>query len=438
MKVLVLGDDGRAHAFVWKLFNSHQTKEVLCAPGNGGTSQLAPMVDISPTNPAEITRWMFEEQIDLVVPSSSDALRAGLVDEMLGLHIEVCGPPANSTQIEQSRCYAKDFLLRHDLPTAPGRTFTSLKTAERYLAAQSLPVVVKSDNPEAGSGVFEDRYTALTALRDFFEARPVIGSNDGVVIESFLPGKRVCISALTDGETVLPFLPTRVYDRLHEDDTGPVAPSMGAHTSTSLYARKLTDYMQRHLMQPIISALEKEQLPYRGIIGIDCIVTDRGPRMTGLRCAMRDIEAQVVLPRLEDDFVSILQASIRKRLSEFGTLHWRDESSVGLTLVAQGYPNHFPKDTPIEGLADVDEGVLSFHHETYNPLGLRYNPSALGGAAIMSGGVVVLTTTGGHVLTVVALAATLNGARGKAVINAERIRFAGRHFRGDIGRQEFA
>lgn len=445
MKILVLGNDGRAHAFVWKLFNSPQSDQLICAPGNGGTAQLAFRMDLDPECSAEVARWAFDENIDLIVPASSAPVRAGLVDEVVSMHIGVAGPSQRSTRLEQSRCHAKEFLLRYNLPTARGQAFTNLAMAEKYLAAKPLPIVIKADHPAVGDGIYDDRYAALAALNEFFSTRPIEGQNEGVVIEEFLSGARITFSAFTDGRTALPLLPTRLYDRLEEGDRGAVAPGMGAHTSTSTYAHKLAQYLHQRLMLPIVAGLAREGLPYWGVLGIDCIITDQGPHITALRCSLRDMEAQVVLPRLEDDLVPILQAMITKRLDRIPPLHWRDEASVGIALVAQGYPHHCAVGSPISGLTDVDEGVLIFHDQTHNPSGLEYNPTTHRGlgpiAALLATGSAsghTITTTGGHVLTVVALAGTLNGARGRALLNAERITFPGRYFRGDIGQREFA
>lgn len=444
MKVLVLGNDGRAHALVWKLFNSSQTSEVLCAPGNGGTQQLAPQLDLDLENAAEIARWSFEEGVGFVVPTSDVPLRAGLVDEAIAFHTDVCGPPQQTLRLGESRCYAKEFLLRYKLPTAQGRVFADRATAERYLVAQPLPIVVKADNRTIASDVYHDRYAALQAMNELFATHPLEGSNDGVVIEPFLPGFRISISAITDGKTTLPLLPTRVYDRLQEGDRGTLAAGMGAHTSTSTYANKLTIYLKQHVLEPLVAALEREGLPYRGILGVDCIITEKGPRINALRCEMRDQEAQVVLPRLEEDLMPLFRASLTGQLDQLPPPVWKDEVSVGIALVTEGYPHNFPTDRPIDGLTGLDPGVLVFHDQTYSPYGMRYQPSASPQAAsalAMGAGAgnqpATFTTTGGHILTVVATAATLNGARGKAILNAERITFAGRYFRSDIGQKEF-
>lgn len=445
MKLLVLGDDGRAHALVWKLFNSPMAQEVICAPGNGGTSLLAPSADLNAQNALDVARWSFEQGIDIIVPASSESLAAGLVDEVVSFHIGVCGPAQRTLKLERSRCYAKELMLRHNLPTAPGRPFDRLDTAERYLAAHALPVVIKADHPDGGEGIFSDRYSALQGLRELFAARSLEGASSGVVIEEFISGPRIAQSALTDGRTALPMLPARLFEQLDDGENGPSAPGMGACTGTSTYAHKLGDYIHEKLLVPLIAALAKEELPYWGFLGVDTIITNKGPRITGLRCSLRDQEAQVVLPRLEDDLLPLIEGAISTRLHAVPAPRWRDEASVGITLVPRGYPTSFAVGGALAGLADLDEGVLTFHHQTQNANGLRYTPVGESGrgalATLIMGRAptnVGFSTTGGHVLTVVALGSTTNSARSRALVNAERISFPARYFRSDIGQKELA
>lgn len=443
MKILVLGSDGRTHALVWKLFSSPNA-EIFCAPGNGGAGLLAPQVDLDLSQPAEVARWAFSEQIDMIVPAESGSLWAGMVDEVVSMHIGVFGASQRSTRLEWSRCYTKEFLQRYGLPTARGRTFTSLSNAEKYLASQNLPLVIKADHPAGGGGVYHDRYAALEGLRALFVNRPIEGSSHGVVIEEYLSGISVSFSAIVDGSTALPLLPVRIYDRLDARPDSPWAPGMGAITGNSSYAQRLSTHMHTHLIRPIVAALSQENLPYWGILGVDCIITDQGPRITTLRCSLRDMEAQVVLPRLKDDLVPVIEAAISRKLHQIPTLHWRDEASVGIALVAQGYPNHYGVGGAIRGLTDVDEGVLVFHDQTHNPAALRYTPVTRSGTGmfsnlIMGASMTVpdTTMTGGHVVTVVGMGATLNGARGRVLLNAERISFPGRIYRDDVGSHEF-
>src|SRR5262245_22269680 len=443
MKTLVLGGDGRAHTLVWKLFNSQVVTELICAPGNGGVGHLVPIAELEVADAATVARWAFDEGVDIIVPANSRSLQAGLVDEVVSFHIGVCGPSQRSTALERSRCRAKEFMLRHGLPTAPGRAFSDVGTAEKYLATQPLPVMIKADHPAAGEAVYHDRYAALEGLRDLATARPIEGANDGVVIESYLEGPRVTLSAFTDGRTAVPLLPTRLYDHLDEGGGGPLAPGVGAHTGGSLFARKLGEYLHEKFITPVVTGLAQDDLPYWGILGIDCIVTAQGPRLTALRSSMREGEAQVVLPRLEDDLMPWIQAMIARRLHELPAPRWSATPSVGIGLVARGYPHHFAVGGAMHGVAELDEGVLAFHSATENLSGLRYTPRAGGRTrgplmpvGMMEGG--VARTTGGHVITIVAMGATLAGARARALVNAERITFDGRMFRGDIGAKEFS
>lgn len=447
MKVLVLGDDGRAHALAWKLFNSPLATELICAPGNGGASVIVPAAEIDQADAAAVARWAFDESIDVIVPAGSRPLHAGLVDEVVALHVGVCGPSQRSTALEHSRCKAKEFMLRHGLPTPPGRACGDLATAEKYLATQPLPVMIKADQPDAGEAWYEDRYAALEGLRELFAAHTLDGPSAGVVIESYLKGPRVVMSAFTDGQTAVPLLPARLYDHVAEGDGGAPGRGVGAHTGNSTFARKLGEYLHEKFIKPVVLGLARDGLPYWGVLGIDCVITEQGPRLIGLHASMREGEAQVVLPRLEDDLLPWIEAMIARRLHELPAPRWSPMASVGIGLMARGYPHHYAVGGPVGGIENLDEGVLAFHSATESPAGLRYTPRlsrassggiALPGFPFFGGGSSgTLRTTGGLVMTIVALGATLAGTRGRALINAERITFEGRTFRGDIGAKEF-
>ncbi|HEU5088917.1 MAG TPA: phosphoribosylamine--glycine ligase, partial [Roseiflexaceae bacterium] len=366
MRILLLGADGRAHATTWKLLSDSRVHEVICAPGNGGTAPIAPHVDLDPADVAGIARWCFDEQIDLIVPTESTALRAGLVEEALSLQIGVCGPSQRSMVLEQSRCQAKEFMLRHHLPTAPGRAFNDLATAERYLASQALPVMIKADHPSGGEQIHTDRYAALEGLRTLFAERP-LDSTGGVVIETLLSGPRVVMSAFTDGRSAVALLPTRLYNHTQEGDLGPRATAVGAHTGTSQFAQQLASYMQRTFLEPVVAGLARDGIPYWGVLGIDTIITAQGPRLTAIRHGLRPGEAEVVLTRLEDDLLPWLQAMITQRLHELPAPRWEPVASVGIGLFARGFPVSYPYGGLISGLDTLDEGVLAIHHSTANP-----------------------------------------------------------------------
>lgn len=432
MKLLILGDDGRAHVLVWKLFNSPQANEIFCAPGNGGTNPLAAPVDLDPRDTSNIARWAFEQSIDIIIPANGVALQHSLVDEAVGFGVNVCGPPQRSTALEQSRCQAKAFMLRHKLPTAPGRPFDNPTTAEKFLATQPTPVIVKADNPSLGEAVYEDRYAAIAGMHEFFGMRPLQGENVGVVIESYLRGSRVVMSAFADGRTAIPLLPARLYDRVEDNDSGLQAPGVGAHTGNGRYATLLADFLNAKLIQPIALGLAQEGLPYWGILGVDCVITPGGPRLTAIRSSFREGEAQVVLPRLEDDLLPWMQAMLTQRLHELPPPQFVPLASVGMGLVARGHPNYFATGGTITGIEDLDAGVLLFHSATES-----MTPTARGLLGFGSAGAPVLRVSGGHPLTLVTTAATLAGARGLALANAERVHFDGRTYRSSVGEREF-
>lgn len=448
MRILILGNNGRTHALAWNLLNSANVGEVVCAPGNGGTALLMPSIDLGTHTPRVAARWCFDEAFDLILPSDSAVLHNGLYEEAHDLHIGVCGSPQQTVALEYSRCRAKAFLLRHNLPTAPGRAFSDQAMAEKFLAAQALPVMIKADHPNNGEAVFHDRYQALAGVKQLFENRST-DDTQGVVIEEVLSGPRVVMSALSDGRMLTPLLPVRLYDRIGEGDTGEYAPAIGVHTGSSAFARQLGDYMHRRLLQPLADGLAADGLALRGFFGVDCIITDQGPRISALRFSMHEGEAQAILPRLTESIYPWIQAAAGERLHELPAPTWTPTPSVGIGLMARGYPRLFPSGGSISGLEDLDEGVRAFHHDTANPAArLPYTPrlqrtsnwgAMIGNFLGMTGpSVNALHTTGGLPLMIVAQAATLAGARGRALINADRIRFEGCTYRGDIGAKEFA
>lgn len=444
MKVLVVGDDGYAHALVWKLVNSPQSVDLVCAPGNGGTSQLVPRLRMSDEQRDSLMLWAFEQGIDLLIPTSTRALVGGIVDEAVRLQRGIIGPPRAAARLMRSRCATRELLARHSLPTLPGQAFTRADHAERYLAAHPLPVMLCPDNPDIPARVYEDRYAALTALRQMLGTQALSGDANGVVIEQYVAGKPFVFSVLTDGQTTLPLLPVQTVALDETNERGERVADVGAFTSASKYSRRLQRYLTTHIMQPLLAALQHEDLPYWGFLGIDGIITSSGPLVTGLRCNLTPLEAQVVLPRLQTDLLTLLHATIARRLEHLPPLAWADTATVGIVLYTAGYPHHFPIGSAIAGLTDLDPDILVFHHETGNPLALETHPpperslntrarELLMGAV---GGGTDLVTTGGHVLTLVASGATLQGARGRAIINAERVRFVGATFRDDIAARD--
>ncbi len=449
MKLLLLGDDARAHTLVARLIESARAPEVVCAPGNGGTAPLAATLALDVTDPVLIARVCFEEFFDLVIPADSRPLRHGLADEALGLQVGVCGAAQRTTTIEYSRCALRAFVERHEIAAPAGRAFADLDTAERYLAGQRLPVVIKPDSPDSGEERFDDRYSAIEALRNIFAAQKLDGGA-GVVIEEPIDGPVVALTAFADGIITVPMLATRRYDRVADGDTGAYAVGVGAHTGSSALARELTRYLHTQFIQPIAAALAADDLPCWGMLGVDCVITATGPRLTAIRFSLSPAEAETVLIRLEDDLLLWLEATHSRRLSLLPPPRWSETPSVTIGLMARGYPGFFPYGGPVSGLTELDEGVRVTHNATIHPAAtFSYTTRAPQGSALaaMIGGLMgmgtgggangPLRTTGGLPLRLTVQAGTLAGARGRALLNAERIQFEGRTFRSDIGMKEF-
>ena len=452
MKVLVLGSSGVAHALVWKLFSSSQIDQLASLPGNGGASILAPIAPGQDTV-KETARWAYDEEFNVIVPAEGGALTDGLVDEATPLKMAVWGPPRRSALVERSPLWAKEFLNRYKIPTATGRAFGDAATAERYLAAHTLPVMLAGDYPSEFDGAYMDRGSAMAALEGIFALPPRDGHFRGVVIEAPPAGPTVSYSCLTDGATMVPLLPARIYDRLDDGDGGWAAPGMGAHTSATPLLNKIGDYIHKLVMEPLLAALAQEKLAWWGILGVDCAVTPDGPKVTRIRTTLGDPEAQVVLPRLEDDLFPLIAACHNRSLHTLPPLRWKPGASVGVTLVAQGYPHSFPTGMAINGVSDLEPGVMAFHNETVNPGGLKYVSvqmqmpekrsliSGFGDALsdamlVRPSGPSQLSAMGGRALTVVALGDSLEAARARAYANLARISMQRSYNRSDIAARE--
>ncbi|HYF65896.1 MAG TPA: phosphoribosylglycinamide synthetase C domain-containing protein [Herpetosiphonaceae bacterium] len=452
MKVLVHGSSGVAHALVWKLFNSSRIDQLASLPGNGGANILAPIAPGHGTI-KESVRWAYDEEFNVIVPADGGALTDGLVDEATPLKVAVWGPPRRSALLERSPLWAKEFLNRYKIPTSAGRAFGDFATAERYLAAHSLPVMLAGDYPSEFDGAYMDRGSAMAALEGIFALPPRDGHFRGVVIEAPPAGPTVSFSCLTDGATLLPLLPARIYDRLDDGDGGWAAPGMGAHTSSSPLLGKVGEYIHKLVMEPLLAALRQENLAWWGVLGVDCAVTAEGPKVMRIRTTLGDPEAQAVLPRLEDDLFPLIAACNNRTLHTLPPLRWKPGASVGVTLVAQGYPHSFPTGMSIGGISDLEPGVMAFHSETVNPSGLSYVSvqmqmpekrslitgfgEALSDAMLVRPtGPTQLSTMGGRALTVVALGDSLEAARARAYANLGRITMQRSYNRTDIAAGE--
>ncbi|MAG55769.1 MAG: phosphoribosylamine--glycine ligase [Planctomycetes bacterium] len=421
MKVLVIGSGGREHALCWKLAQGASVDEVLCAPGNAGTSQVARNVDVSPDVHDAVRQLVREEHVGLVVIGPEVPLCRGLADDLREDDVAVFGPSAAGAELEGSKAFAKELMSQEGVPTAGYRVFDAVAAAKDYLEGEvAFPVVVKASGLAAGKGVLicPDREAATEAVEKIMEMHAFGASGETVVIEDFLSGEEVSVHALTDGRTILTLPTSQDHKRAFDDDQGPNTGGMGAISPSPRLDQRGVDRTEKDVILPTLHALTKGDRPFRGVLYAGLMVTRSGSKVLEFNVRFGDPETQVILPRLRCDLGELLLACAEGRLDAIGddAFDWDPRAAVTVVIASGGYPGAFIRGHTIDGIDDAEamEGVTVFH----------------GGTALAGGRVV---TAGGRVLTVTALGEDLRDARDRAYAAVGRIQFTDMHFRTDIG-----
>lgn len=413
MKVLVIGSGGREHALAWKLKQSPRVTQVFCAPGNGGIAQLATCVPIKITEHDALLDFARQEGIDLTVVGPDDALAAGLVDHFQAAGLRIFGPTRQGAQLEASKVFAKDFMLRHGLPCAQSESFDDPAAARAYIAKIGAPVVVKADGLALGKGVLICQTTAEAdaAIVEIMERRAFGDAGKRVVIEEFLQGEECSIHALVDGQSYLLFPGAQDHKRALDGDEGLNTGGMGTFSPPShLLTPELEARVRTEILDRFIAGLAADGLDFRGMLFPGLMVTASGPKLLEFNCRFGDPETQVLLTRLESDLVDLLEATIDQHLAKT-TARWSTDSAVCVVMASGGYPGKYPTGLPITGLDE--SGAVVFHAGTKQSDG-------------------TFLTSGGRVLGVTALGPDLATARDRAYAAVERIHFDGAHYRRDI------
>jgi len=424
MRILVLGSGGREHALVRSLGLSELVDSILVAPGNGGTAiaKKAANVALDAENPAAVAEFAVAEHIDLLVIGPEAPLVAGVADAVRAEGIPVFGPGASGARLEGSKSFAKDLMVRHDIPTGRAGTFTDRDAALAYLRDTGVPAVVKADGLAAGKGVTVATHlqAAVAAIEECFAGR-FGDAGATVLIEEFLSGPECSLLAFVDGSTVRCMAPAQDHKRAFDGDEGPNTGGMGVYSPVPLVTPDEQAAMEA-IMQRSADALAAEGIDYRGVLYGGFILTAEGPKLLEFNARFGDPETQVVLPRLQTDFAEVLLACAEGRLAELGPLDWSDEVGVSVVLASGGYPGDYPIGKRITGIAFAQEvpGVTVYH----------------AGTRLAADGSV--ETAGGRVLNVTALGPDFAIARERAYEAAERIRFEGMFFRTDIGLKALA
>ena len=416
MKVLVLGSGGREHALVWKLRQSPRISQLYCAPGNGGITSEAECVAVDLQNLNSITALAARLQPDLTVVGPELPLTLGVVDEFERRGWRAFGPTQSAAQLESSKSFAKEFLQRHHIPTAPFAICDSIEQVREALGHFHVPVVVKADGLAAGKGVViaKDKEEAASVAAEMLSGKMLGEAGARVVLEECLTGDELSFLVFSDGERVAPLVAAQDHKRLGDGDTGPNTGGMGAYSTAEIVDDQMRDWLVHHIARPVVAGMKAEGAEFKGVLYCGLMMTARGPMVLEFNCRFGDPETQPILMRLESDLIDALEASIEGRVSE-GDFKWSQDASVCVVMSSGGYPGTFEAGKRIEGLDEAGsvEGVKVFHAGTSKRDGVYY-------------------TAGGRVLGVTARARDLQTAVGRVYEACAKISFDEAHYRKDI------
>ena len=414
MNVLVVGSGGREHAIVWKVRQSPKLKNLYALPGNPGTAELSENVSgISVEDHTAIVALCKDKQIDMVIIGPEAPLAGGLADSLSAEGIRCFGPKQAAARIEASKVFAKDFMARHQIPTARYATFHQFEEAVQYLESLDDPIVIKASGLAAGKGVIlpETTEEARVALNSILVERTFGDAGDEVVIEERLVGQEVSLMAFTDGTSVVPMVPAQDHKRLLDGDEGPNTGGMGAYAPAPMFTANMMDEAMELVLKPAVSGLRSEGSLFVGVLYAGLILTPNGMRVLEFNCRFGDPETQVVLPLLEADLLEIAEACIYGRLAEVD-IRWKQGAAVCAVLASKGYPEKVETGKLVT-MEDLPDDMVCFHAGTKNENGH-------------------LITSGGRVFGLTAWAVDIETAVNKIYLNIEKVFFDGVQYRKDI------
>jgi phosphoribosylamine--glycine ligase len=412
MRVLLIGSGGREHALAWAIAASPLLTKLYAAPGNAGICEEAECLPLDAGDHAKVVSFCREQKIDLVVVGPEAPLVAGLVDNLHAAGIRAFGPSKAAAQLEGSKGFTKDLCRAAGIPTAAYERFTDREAARDYVRAHALPVVVKADGLAAGKGVTvaSERDEALQAIDAIFA-----GGEASVVIEDFLDGEEASFFALSDGRTVIPFGTAQDHKRAFDGDNGPNTGGMGAYSPAPVMTEAMVDRTMAEIVRPTVAALAARGIPYRGALYAGLMLTAEGPKLIEYNVRFGDPECQVLLFRLKDDLLTLLNAAVDGVLDRV-SVRWRDAAALTVVLAASGYPGAYETGSEIRGLAEAAAlpGVQIFHAGTRRD-----------GERILA--------AGGRVLGVTACGESIAAAQARAYAAVDRIDWPQGFCRRDIG-----
>lgn len=416
-KFLVVGGGGREHAIAEALVRTSAASiEVFCAPGNAGTEKIATNVPIKADQIGGLVNFARQKAIDLTIVGPEAPLCAGLVDALKHAGLEAIGPTKAAAQLEGSKIFAKQFMRRHNIPTADFRHVRSLVSLERLLENSDFPLVIKADGLAAGKGVVicKSAEEAMAVGKDFIEDRRFGAASEQILVEQFVDGVETSVFCLTDGATIVVLPTARDYKRIYDGDQGPNTGGMGAISPSDVLSDEDLAFIERKILVPVIHGMKVEGTPYTGILYVGLMLTKTGPRVLEFNVRLGDPETQAILRRLKSDLGALLLSAVEGRLDE-AELDWDERAAVTVVMASEGYPETPQIGRVITGVDGRPREDAAVHHA-----GTRRSAGKL-------------LTSGGRVLALTALGKDLAAARARAYELLPEIRFDGAQHRSDIG-----
>ena len=418
MKVLIVGSGGREHAIAYSGAKSPKVDKIYCAPGNAGIGTVAECVPIGPMEFEKLAQFAQEEQMDLTIVGMDDPLVGGIVDVFEEKGLRVFGPRKNAAILEGSKAFSKDLMKKYQIPTAAYENFEDPQKALEYLEKAKFPIVLKADGLALGKGVLicNSLEEAKDGVKEIMLDKKFGTAGNTLVVEEFMTGREVSVLSYVDGTTIKTMTSAQDHKRAKDGDQGLNTGGMGTFSPSPFYTKEIDEYCQKHIYQPTVDAMRAEGRPFTGIIFFGLMLTEQGPKVLEYNARFGDPEAQVVLPRMKNDIVEVMEACIDGKLDEI-ELQFEDNAAVCVVLASEGYPVKYEKGIPITGFENFQgkDGYYCFH----------------AGTKLEDGQIV---TNGGRVLGITAKGANLKEARKNAYEATEWISFANKYMRHDIGK----
>ena len=414
MKILVVGGGGREHAICWKLSNEKNVEKIYCAPGNPGIAEVAECVNIGDSDIDELAKFAKENEIDITVVGPEVPLVMGITDVFESQGLKVFGPNKRCARLEGSKAFSKDFMTRHNLPTAKYKEYTNIDKAIDDIDDFGYPVVIKADGLAAGKGVIisKNREDAIKTLKEMMNDKKFGTAGEKIVIEEFLSGIETSILAFVDNETIIPMVSAKDHKKVNDGENGLNTGGMGTFSPSEIYTYELSKEIKENILDKTLKGFQEDNLDFKGILFVGLMITKDGPKILEYNVRFGDPETQSVLFRLETDLSEIISAVINNKLKDID-IKYSDDSAICVMLTSGGYPESYEKGKLITGLDNLDKDIVVFHSGTK----LLDNK---------------LVTNGGRVIGITAKGKTVKEAGKKVYENIKKINFEGMHYRTDI------